>query len=237
MPLEVQIEPDPQMFGRLLEYMGRLWRAEKPSRERGDRFWIIGAVLNLTGTGRASQDYEWSKGGPRTLVRVAERNAAQESAVKTLAGIADGSISRALLALIPLMQGGGEADSIEEWIRLASAEPDFRRRSNYGALALIFAEAADDWEVWKQALKEWNMRESKQVLEWQAEARAEGRAEGRREERAASLIAFLEARFQSVPADLIQAIQSQTNPDTLLALIPLAARAESVESFRASAGL
>ena len=30
-PLEFQIEPDPEMFGRLLEYLGRLWRTEKPS--------------------------------------------------------------------------------------------------------------------------------------------------------------------------------------------------------------
>jgi hypothetical protein len=29
-PLEFQIEPVPLMFGRMLEYLGRLWQVEKP---------------------------------------------------------------------------------------------------------------------------------------------------------------------------------------------------------------
>jgi len=57
-PVEVQIAPDPLMFGRLLEYLGRLWQAEKPSTERGDRFCLAAAVVNLTGIGLASRDFD-----------------------------------------------------------------------------------------------------------------------------------------------------------------------------------
>jgi hypothetical protein len=137
--VEVQIQPDPLMFGRLLEYLGRLWRAEKPSSERGDRYRLGAAVINLTGVGRASQDFEWLPTGPRTCLRVAERNPARESAADTLAAIVGGTRSPALLPLIPLMRGGGEPGIIEAWVRLASAESDSRRRSEHGALALVFA--------------------------------------------------------------------------------------------------
>src|SRR4051812_6063912 len=36
--IEFQIEPDPQMFGRILEYLGQLWRTTKPDAEKGSRF-------------------------------------------------------------------------------------------------------------------------------------------------------------------------------------------------------
>lgn len=232
-PIEFQIAPDPLMFGRLLEYLGRLWQAEKPATERGDRFWLGAAVVNLTGTGRASSDFEWSPTGPRTCLRVSERNAARESAGRTLAGIAAGWMPRAVLSLVPLMEGGDEPGIIEEWQRLAAVEPDSRRRSDCGALALIFAEAAGRRRVWSEALKGWNMTESQQVLDWQAEALARGRAEGQ----AAAVVAALEARFQSVPADLVAAITSLTDFKRLSTLIPIAVKAPSLDQFRADAGL
>ncbi|MHB1423308.1 MAG: hypothetical protein ACYC3I_08960 [Gemmataceae bacterium] len=63
------------------------------------------------------------------------------------------------------MHGGAEAGIIQRWIELASQEPDSRRRGDYGGVTLVFAEAAKRLPVWKEALKEWNVIESQQVLE------------------------------------------------------------------------
>jgi hypothetical protein len=235
--VEVQIQPDPLMFGRLLEYLGRPWQAEKPSSERGDRYRLGAVVINLTGIGRASQDFEWLPTGPRTCLRVAERNPARESAADTLAAIVGGTLSPALLPLIPLMRGGGEPGIIEAWVRLASAESDSRRRSEHGALALVFAEAAGVRPVWKEALKDWNMVESQQVLEWQAEARAEGEARGRLRATGAALIRFLEARFHTIPQELIDRIRAMSDVERLAGLVSLAGEAPSLDQFRADAGL
>jgi hypothetical protein len=228
-PVEVQIEPDPLMFGRLLEYLGRLWRTEKPSAERGDHFWLAAVVINLTGNGRSSRDFEWSSGGPKTCLRVAEKNVEALSAARTLADVASGTTTRAVLALVPLMQGGAESGIIEEWKRLASLEPDSRRRSDFGALAIIFAEAVGFRDRWKDALKEWNMTESKQVLEWQTEGEVRGKA--------SAVIGVLEARFQVIPGDLTRLIQSLTEIQRLSRLVALAATTSSLDQFRADAGL
>lgn len=112
--LEMQSEPDLRMFGRLLEYLGRLWQAEKPSPERGDRFCLGAGVVNLSGVGRASRDFEWPPTGPRTCLRVMERNVGREAAGDTLAAVATGAIGRMLLPLVPLMHGGGEPGMIDE---------------------------------------------------------------------------------------------------------------------------
>jgi flagellar biosynthesis/type III secretory pathway protein FliH len=85
------------------------------------------------------------------------------------------------------------------------------------------------------------MRQSQQVLEWQAEARAEGLAEGKAEGQAdgqkIAVIAFLEARFQSVSAGLVESIRSISDLQRLTALLPLAAKAASLDQFRLDAGL
>jgi len=223
--VEVQVQPDPLMFGRLLEYLGRLWRAEKPSPERGDRYRLGAAVINLTGVGRASHDFEWIPVGPRTCLRVAERNPSRESAGDMLAGIAAGMRPMALLPLIPLMQGGAEPGIIEEWMRLASAEANSRRRSDSGVLAVIFAEAAGARPVWKEALRDWNMVESQQVLEWQSQAQV------------MSILGVLEARFGPVPGDLAAAIESVIDVKRLVRITVLASQAPSLDQFRADAGL
>ena len=77
------------------------------------------------------------------------------------------------------------------------------------------------------------MVQSQQVLEWQSEARAEGKAEGQ----ATALIAVLEARFQSVATELVDAIRSISDLRRLSTLVPLAAKAASLDQFRIDAGL
>ena len=53
--LEVQTEPDPTMTGRLLLAGGLLWLTVKPTQLPGDRYELLGIVLNLTGRGDAAR--------------------------------------------------------------------------------------------------------------------------------------------------------------------------------------
>src|SRR5712692_5100354 len=97
---------------------------------------------------------------------------------------------------------------IAEWKALAQAEPDSRRRSDYGGLALVFAELTDGQPLWKRALEGWNVEQSQQVLEWQAIAEKRGLARGRVEAKVEALLRVLRKRTQAVvPADVEQAIR------------------------------
>jgi hypothetical protein len=180
-PVEFQIEPDAEMFGRLLGYLSGLYLELRPSDNAGDRFRVGGVVVNLTGRGNSSRDMVWPAAGLATRLGVRERNLAAEDARATLDGIFAGTAPAVVLPLIPLMRGGGEQGIINDWLSRATAEPDSRRRSDYGGLALVFAEAAKRHEVWKKALEGWNVTESMQVKEWQAQALLRGRNEGREE--------------------------------------------------------
>jgi hypothetical protein len=225
LPVEFQIEPDPLMFGRLLGYLGPLWVELKPSEERGDRFQVGAIVVNLTGRGSTAQTMDWPEAGLLTQLGVVERNLAGEDARAVLAAIGSGQASRTVLPLIPLMQGGGDAGIMAEWVRLASAEPDARRRTDFGGLALVFAEAGGCRAAWKQTLKEWNMIQSQQVLEWRAEERAE------------TLLDVLETKFGSVPTEVASVVRATTDIGRLKGWVVLAVKAPSLEQFRHDAQL
>src|SRR5262245_9078224 len=51
--LEVQTVPDATMTGRLLLAGGLLWLTVKPTQLPGDRYELVGLVINLTGKGDA----------------------------------------------------------------------------------------------------------------------------------------------------------------------------------------
>ncbi len=104
---------------------------------------------------------------------------------------------------------------MERWKQLALAEPDGRRRAEYGALALVYAEAARRRAAWKQALEKWNMIESQQVLEWMAE----GEAKGQLREARVLLRVLLEDRFGPLPEDLIKRIDAMADPERLRAAV------------------
>jgi hypothetical protein len=198
LPVECQVEPDADMFGRLLEYLGALWRQQRPSAERGDRYQLGAAVVNLTGTGTASRDFVLGGADTRVCLQVAECNLASRDAAATLEDIAAGKVARCVLAFIPLMRGGGEAGIIARWQELALQEPEERRRSDYGGLAVVFAELTAGASQWKEALKEWSMRQSQQVQEW----RAEGKVQALQE----ALRGLLEQRFGTLPEALLERI-------------------------------
>jgi hypothetical protein len=234
LPLEFCLDPDGELFGRLLIYLGLLWKEKRPTDAGHERFWVGAAVVNLRGRGNTARDMVLRRTGVRTLLGIAERNLADENAAAVLAGIAGGMAPRCLLAWIPLMQGGGEAAIIQQWLNLARQEPDSRRRSDYGGLALVFAEAAGCRKEWKEALKGWNMEESQQVLEWIAEGEARGEARGE----ANALVRLLEKRFPpGAPADTVAAIRATIDVDRLRRWFDLAVEADSLATFRQDAGL
>lgn len=121
----------------------------------------------------------------------------------------------------------GDAGIITDWVARASAEPDARRRADLGGLALVFAEAAGCRDAWKNALKEWNMIQSKQVQEWQDQARAQTRTETRVED----LLGVLRERVGALPESLIEEIRGQRDPDVLWRWLTVAARSMTVDEF------
>jgi hypothetical protein len=117
---------------------------------------------------------------------------------------------------------------------VALAEPDVRRRADYGGLALVFAELSDCRPPWKQALEGWNVEQSQQVLEWQAIAEKRGKAEGKAE----WLLRVLQRRFASVvPADLEAAIRGISEQAQLDPLLDAALAADSLDDFRRTVNL
>lgn len=244
LPIEFQTRPDAGLFGRLLEYLGRLWLELRPPGQRRGRFRVAAAVVNLTGRGRTSREQILARTGPGITLRVAERNLAHENADATLRGIAAGTLSRCLLPFIPLMHGGGEAGTIAEWERLAARDPDGTRRADYAGLALVFAELTKCHPAWQQALEGWNVEISQQVLEWQAQAekrgraagKVEGRAQGLAEGKAEAVLRVLKRRFQNVPADVERAVRQNQNLAQLDQWLDAALEVDSLADFRKRLG-
>jgi hypothetical protein len=136
------------------------------------------------------------------------------------------------------MRGGAEVVIIEQWKQLALAEPDARRRADYGGLALVFAELTDCRPQWKRALEGWNVEQSQQVLEWQAIAEKRGKTEGKAEGKVEWLLRVLQRRFASaVPAELEAAIRGITEQAKLDPLLDAALAADSLDDFRRTVNL
>lgn len=125
------------------------------------------------------------------------------------------------------MRNSGTPAIIEEWKRLADREPDQRVRLAYAADALIFAELPGVWGEWKQALEGWNVLQSQQVLEWQAEAVVKARR--------ADLLRVLEALYGfKAPTDVASAVQASADPEQLARWLDAAVKAKSYDEFRAA---
>ena len=240
-PAEFAIAPRAELFGRLLVYLGQLWEEERPTVQRGDRYQVGAIVVNLTGRGHTSRDMTLGTTGMRTCLAVVERDLEDEDAAAVLAGIAAGTVASCLLPFIPLMQGGAEAAIMAEWMRLAALETDARRRSDYGGLAMVLAEAAGRRDVWTQALRGWNVIQSQQVLEWMAEGKVEGKkegkVEGKVEGKAESILRLLELKFQAVPPEVTAAVQGTSDLTQLGQWFDAAVTADSLDAFRQSANV
>jgi hypothetical protein len=226
-PIEFQLKPLGSMFGRLLEYVARLWL------ELGPTFHVGAAVVNLTGRGNSSHSMALAGTALRTALQAAEKNLGDEDAKVTLQAIAAGVWDRCLLPWIPLMRGGDDASIIAQWKVLALAEPDVARRADFVGLALVFAEPAGCKPLWRQELMGWNMETSEQVLEWQAEALEKGLAQGKAEGKAEDLLKALRVRLgKKLPRKLQQTVLQTTDLHKLEQWFELALTAASLEAFR-----
>jgi hypothetical protein len=120
---------------------------------------------------------------------------------------------------------------IDHWKQVAGLEPDNSLRLGYAGLALVLAELTGFKSEWQKALEGWNVRQSQQVLEWQAEARVEGMFQARRD----FLLRLLQLRFPvEIPADLKAAIEAMADPEELTRWFDAAATAPSLDAFRAA---
>lgn len=241
---EFQTEPEADILERLLEYGVRVRREVRPDGYgRVRKLEVVSALLNLTG-GRQPEIWDVRPagfGGAGHSFRVVLRTMSAEDASLSLDGIEQGRIGRCLLPWIPLMRGGNDATIVERWRQIAAAEPGSRRRADYAGLALVFSELTGGRATWKQALEGWNMRESQQVLEWQAEARAEGRKEGwkegrnegRSEGRSETLLDILRLQFgPSLPEDLVAQIKRLSEERDVSRWLEAAVKSRTLEQFR-----
>jgi hypothetical protein len=225
---EFQIEPDPEMFGRLLIYLGSVWLEKRPGPNPGDRFCVAAVVINLRGRGQAMREMSWEEAGLRVVLQPREWNLEELEATAVLDGVDGGTIPRAVLAWLPLMQGGNRADLIPRWRTLADLETDLPRRSDLG-LALVFAEAAGCPEVWQEGLKEWNVIESKIVKKWQDEAEVKGKV--------GAALHLLSRKFGQIPDEVATQIRATTDKERLDTLIEIAGLVGTLEQFRTDSGL
>lgn len=223
--IELQSELDEKMFGRLLEYLGRLWRTLETPEAPPQRYRVAAALVNFTGRGRSSRDLRLPGTSVRTCLRIAEKNVAAESAANTLARIQTGAWTRALLPLIPLMRGGKKLSIIDKWKTVAGAEPSEALRRTYADLAVVFADLTRCRPLWKHELEDWNVKRSEQVMEWQAEAAAKARAE--------DILKILRLRFgPNLATALEERIRGTSDLEQLDRWLESAVRARTLNKFR-----
>ncbi len=200
LPLEFQIVPDSEMFGRALDQIAAIWRYVRPDPERGSRFYVGAAVINLTGRGNCSQEMHWPAAKLTTSLIAVERNLQYEQADELIKGVESGKLPRSVLAFIPLMIGGDVPGIIDRWMALAGIEPDTQRKGDYAGIALIFADRVGRKSLWDDKLKGWNVTESAFINEFIAMGEARGEARGRVEEARSLVLRFGAKRFGPVPA-------------------------------------
>jgi hypothetical protein len=225
--VEFQSRPDPDMFGRLLNYLSGLWLETRPDVERGSRFELGSVVVNLTGQGTASRRMEWSKGDTTLKFRPVERNLEHESADELLDGVESGRWSRCVLMWAPLMAGADNPALIERWKRLAELEPDSRRRADFAGLARVFAERAGRSDLWHENLRGWDVEESTVVNEWMAQWEAKGARN--------TVLRQGRKRFGPAPVAIEAAIRTITDPGRLEQIADRVLDATSWEDLLATA--
>jgi hypothetical protein len=233
--LEVMSRPRGELVERLAEYGLRLRRELPYQRGPTVRFDVVGAVLNLTGP---AQPDRWSivpagLGGLGLWGKVSVRTLRDVGAREALERIARGEWTWALLAFLPLMAGADEAEVLTAWREQAGKVEDERKRIDLGGLARIFADLAGRTDVWRKGLEGWGVERSPVVLEWEARGAARTLKAVRE-----SLLQLMRDQFQpDLPADLVAAVNTQTEPAKLTAWAFRMAKAGSLEEARKVVGL
>lgn len=230
--VEFQTRPDPQMYGRVLEYLGGTWRGEKASDLPGDRFAVAALVVNLTGKGNTFPAVAWPEAGFGPVVIGRDVNLAEIDAGELLEQAARGEVPMILLAWIPLMQRGDEAGIIARWKQVAGGVTDARLRNDLG-YARTFAEAAKRGPLWQEVLMEWTLTESPSINEILVKKLEQEVAKARAE----SVVEALTVRFRAVPEDLAAAIRRNGDIATLRDWHTRAITCRSLKAFRRDTGL
>lgn len=150
----------------------------------------------------------------------------------------------ALLPFVPVLKGGADESVVRQALTQLRQEETL---SELEPLLALFAAYVLNSDVIKQMMR-WDMTVLREnpiaeeliqigVQEGRQEGRQEGWQEGRQEGLQAALLDTLEYRFGSIPEDLRRAIMAIHDQETVRALHRQAIGSESLDQFRASAGL
>lgn len=195
---EVNRSPRAEMFGRMLVYLGLLWLEVPPTNQRGERYSVVGMVVNLVGRGNGSRRHELVE-SIFTHLSVREINLIDYDAAETLDRVDAGSVPVILLPWIPLMQRGSEVEVRSRWREIAGREGNAKRRADYGALVLTFANLAGTLEAWQETLEGWNVEVSEFINRFEEKAEKRGLERGEKigliRGQLNSLVKLLDLRF------------------------------------------
>ena len=176
--LEFQLQPDPDMFGRLLVFLGLVWLEKRPDALPGSRYQLAAAVVNLTGTSASlPASCDMVLPGPDGLccaLKVREVYLREWSAEAIQAGIASGQIDPLVLAWIPLMHATDVAAVLRQWLDLWARETDETFARELVSMTRVFAELSDERARWLQALEGLGMVKSPFMESLRQEGRKEG---------------------------------------------------------------
>jgi hypothetical protein len=181
--VELQAESEGDSAGRLLlGYVPRL--LTEPAAPGSLVLTAAGGfVVNLTGPEQPDRVEHRPTVAPECSLAgtIGQRTLRNEDAAATLREITSGTISRWLLAWLPLMRGGTEAGIIEGWLREARREPSQDEQGNLAGLTLTFAVLSKNHSVWDRALEGFDVVKSPYLEELREKVRADARAEERKE--------------------------------------------------------
>jgi hypothetical protein len=227
--LEVEAQARARFPERLFEYQARAARRLRHGPRNRDRYLIACGVIVLTGRLRPVRLKMRLPGtGLGLSWRARVFNMSTRSAMKTLERIAAGKLSRAILAWIPLMRGGGEEAVVKRWLEVCGGEPSEQRRIEYANLARVFADRAGCPDVWKKALEGWQMWKSAYIQEW----RDKGRVEGQRE----LLLKMVKRKYPTLSGELLARIEKSDDPAALEAWSMACATTTNQVAFETALG-
>jgi hypothetical protein len=230
--LEVEARARRNILARVLEYRARLLRKLRHGPRRRDPYLVVAVVFFLRGE---QKELEVKVQLPGTDIghhdRIKPFSLATQNAAGVLERIGREELGRSILPWVPLMLGGGDEKVVQEWVRLANMEANAHRRSEYAALAQVFAAWKKLSPVWKQALEGLKVEEISIVREWKEEARNEARVQERR----GHLLMVLGTKFPpEIPAELARTIDQTADPALLSRWFQAALKAPSLEAFRSA---
>lgn len=233
--VEMQSTPHVDMVERQAEYAWRLRREIRFGSGKAGKYQVVGVLVTMTGPRQPEllDMTEPDLNGAGPSMRLFQVHLPEMQSGESLDEIETGTVSKCLLPWIPLMAEAEEDGIIERWKELASADDvESQRRSDYGGLALVFAELAGVDNIWKQSLEGWNVVESQQVLEWQEQASAKTHLETRIATRKSDLLQVIRNRFGGSPEDIELLISEQDSFEELGRWLDAALNVNSVDEFR-----